>query len=329
MDDQLISIIIPIYNIEAYLERCFSSIQNQTYTNYEVLLIDDGSTDDSREICLDIARKDNRFFYYQVENRGPSFARNYGLEKSKGKYITFVDGDDWIHCYYLDVLYRSLIETQSEISMVNYVKTSGDLSESQEFKYECQLFSQQQIIDQFFRKYHPLLSTVWAKLYQRDLFNSIQFEVGRLHEDVFFLYKILSQAKSVVIVDQILYYYWKRPESITGSFYIERQLDHLDALIERAEYFKKNKYSYQFKQQSDSIFHQLIRTLRYIDLTSNKDKETKFICRNNRFCELIYRSDIHFNKFLVCHIIYRYPQALRFLNIVLFKTQYLFSKRSA
>ena len=120
MNNELISIIIPVYNAEKYLRQCLDSIINQTYTNFEVLLVNDGSTDSSGMICQEYVENDSRFRYFEKENGGASSARNLGLERSGGAYITFIDSDDWVTPEYLEVLYTTLKENDVDISISSF-----------------------------------------------------------------------------------------------------------------------------------------------------------------------------------------------------------------
>lgn len=120
MNNELISIIVPIYNKEDYLPQCLDSIINQSYTNFEVLLVNDGSTDSSGIICQEYAERDSRFRYIEKENGGVSSARNLGLERSEGAYITFIDSDDWVEFNYLEVLYNALRENNADVAISSY-----------------------------------------------------------------------------------------------------------------------------------------------------------------------------------------------------------------
>ena len=126
MEHELISIIVPIYNVENYLRQCLDSIVSQTYQNFECLLINDGSSDNSADICREYIEKDSRFRYFEKENVGVSSARNLGIERSKGQYITFIDSDDWVDSEYLEVLYRALIEEKADIAISTYKQFNMD-----------------------------------------------------------------------------------------------------------------------------------------------------------------------------------------------------------
>lgn len=120
MENQLISVIVPVYNVEEYLKQCLDSILEQTFSNYEVILVNDGSTDSSGLICQEYAEKDSRIRYFEKENGGLSDARNYGIEQAQGEYLTFVDSDDFLDKMHLNVLYTALVNNNVDISIVNY-----------------------------------------------------------------------------------------------------------------------------------------------------------------------------------------------------------------
>ena len=124
--NELISIIVPIYNVENYLRQCLDSIQNQTYQNFECLIINDGSPDNSADICREYVEKDSRFRYLEKENGGVSSARNLGIEHSKGQYITFIDSDDWVDSDYLEVLYKSLTDEKADVAVSTYKQFNMD-----------------------------------------------------------------------------------------------------------------------------------------------------------------------------------------------------------
>ena len=128
MENELISVIVPIYNVENYLRMCLDSIQNQTYKNFECLLINDGSPDNSAEICREYVAKDSRFRYFEKENGGVSSARNLGIECSEGVYITFVDSDDWVEPDYLEVLYSIIVQEKADISVSTYKQFNTKVS---------------------------------------------------------------------------------------------------------------------------------------------------------------------------------------------------------
>ena len=152
MRNELISIIVPIYNVEKYLRQCLDSIMNQTYRNCECLLIHDGSSDNSEDICREYVSKDSRFRYFEKENGGVSSARNLGIEHSKGEYITFIDSDDWVDSDYLEVLYNSLVDERADIAISTYKQFNMDDNcyyvHSYQRGYEKRIFEKYQLIEE-------------------------------------------------------------------------------------------------------------------------------------------------------------------------------------
>ena len=151
MGNGLISIIVPIYNVENYLRYCLDSIVSQTYQNFECLLINDGSPDNSADICREYVSKDFRFKYFEKENSGVSAARNLGIEQSVGEYITFIDPDDWVESDYLEVLYRALLEEQADISISTYKQFNVDDNcyyfHAYQRGYDRKVFTSEELID--------------------------------------------------------------------------------------------------------------------------------------------------------------------------------------
>lgn len=185
----LISIIVPVYNFEDYIRRCVDSILCQTYSNIELILVDDGSQDQSCVICDEYKNRDSRVKVVHKKNGGTSEARNFGLELAEGEYIGFVDGDDYIDLDFYQVLYDLIIEYETDIAMVSYrqiysnqsvVKTdSGKISVMERKQAVCEL-----LIDRDVQNY------VWNKLYKRELFKEIRFPVGIVYDDINIMYEL-------------------------------------------------------------------------------------------------------------------------------------------
>lgn len=215
----VISIIVPIYNVEPYLERCLSFIQNQTFSDFEVILVDDGSTDNSGSLCDLISSQDPRFIALHKTNGGLSDARNYGLAHSKGKYITFIDSDDWVSISYLEYLYESLCANNADIATCAFLRIShptDNYPQLSEPRYK--IYSSQEYLDIFFRKRgNRTIHYAWGKLYKRELLDAEQFQVGVYNEDVESTFKTLLRSKCIVELDNILYFYFINDSSITGA----------------------------------------------------------------------------------------------------------------
>lgn len=233
--NKLVSIIVPIYNVEKYLKRCIDSILHQTYRNLEIILVDDGSTDHSGEICDGYAEQDCRIRVVHKKNGGLSDARNSGLDIAYGEYISFVDSDDWIRDDYINVLVEALEYGKTKISACSYRKVN-ELEKSREASAD--LISENLEIWTISEAYQHLFlnkqidCSAWAKLYEHTLFSDIRFPLGKLYEDQFTTYKLFHSSQGVTYVDQEMYYYFDRAESIQNEQFTIRKMDELEANLE-------------------------------------------------------------------------------------------------
>ena len=223
----LISIIVPIYNVEKYLRQCLDSIIAQTYQNFECLLINDGSPDNSADICREYASKDSRFRYFEKENGGASSARNLGIECSGGAYITFIDADDWVDSDYLEVLYNELIDENADISVSTYKRFHmGDncwYLHSFQRGYEKRVFTNQELIDEFIAldTFDYSYRYVCGKLVRKCLLDKIAFnEMTTLGEDMEFWLKLYLISNKVVFVNRDSYIY--RLDNVDRHFGLEK-----------------------------------------------------------------------------------------------------------
>ena len=210
----LISIIVPIYNVENYLRQCLDSIMNQTYQNFECLLINDGSPDNSADICREYVSKDSRFRYFEKENGGVSSARNLGIEHSKGEYITFIDSDDWVESDYLEVLYRALLEEQADIAISTYKQFNMDDNcyylHSYQRGYDRKVFTNAELIDALYSLYvyDNTYNFVSCKLVSREILKYIRFNLSTSYgEDMEFWNKVFLISKKIVYVNKDTYIY--------------------------------------------------------------------------------------------------------------------------
>ena len=210
----LISIIVPIYNVEKYLRQCLDSIIAQTYQNFECLLINDGSPDNSADICREYVSKDSRFRYFEKENGGVSSARNFGIECSKGQYITFIDSDDWVDSDYLEVLYRALIEEQADIAISTYKQFNMDDNcyyvHSYQRGYDRKVFTNAELVDSLplLYRYDSTYNFVSCKLVSREILKYIRFNLSTSYgEDMEFWYKLYLTSRKIVYENKDTYIY--------------------------------------------------------------------------------------------------------------------------
>ena len=222
--NEKITVIVPVYNVEHYLDKCLDSLINQTYKNLEIIVINDGSTDNSGIICQEYAQKDNRIIYIEKENGGLSDARNVGLDKMTGSYVTFIDSDDWVESDYVEVLYNKLIEYQADIAIGNYYSYNEDEAMyyfhiNGESYYE-KLYDNISIFENLYdakqMKSFSLISA-WGKIYKAKLFDDIRFDKGKLGEDGYINQKLYLLVQKVIYINQGLYAYRQRSGSITKT----------------------------------------------------------------------------------------------------------------
>lgn len=254
----IISIIVPIYNVEKYLKRCIESILNQDFKEFELILVNDGSTDNCGEICNIYKNKDKRIRVIHKKNGGLSSARNVGLDFAKGKYIAFVDSDDYINKNMYHILYKNLIKTNADISICNfnYVNDNDIVDINQPIdNYDYSIFNNIDALNQLYLENKAKMVTAWNKLYKKELFKDLRYVEGRVHEDEFIIHKLLYNSKKIVFTNGALYYYVQREGSITQSKFNIKKLDAVYAFKERFEFFREKKLiELQFKAQEKYIY---------------------------------------------------------------------------
>ena len=235
-----ITVIVPVYNVENYLDKCLDSLINQTYKNLEIIVINDGSTDNSGIICQEYAQKDSRIIYIEKENGGLSDARNAGLDRMTGSYVTFVDSDDWIEQDYVEVLYNKLTEYQADVSVGNYYSYNED--EGMYYfhingdSYYEKVFDNVSIFENLYESQEMksfALISAWGKLYKASLFDYIRFDKGKLGEDGYMNQKLYLLVQKVVYINQGLYAYRQRSGSITKTWTEKWMHALVDAMSER------------------------------------------------------------------------------------------------
>ena len=240
-----ISIIVPVFNVEKYLSKCIESLVKQTYKNIEILLINDGSQDNSLNICKEWEKKDGRIKVFSQRNQGLSEARNTGIKNAKGNYICFVDSDDLVLSDFIEILYYLIKKYGCEIAQVNFIEKTDDEIEKK-INIEKQIFnekilSSRDMIKGLTTNDHKKNVIVWNKIYKKELFENLSFKNGKIYEDEFFTWKVFMKCKKIAVSDKILYVYRIRKNSIMN---LQRKkisiknLDYLEALEERMETFK-------------------------------------------------------------------------------------------
>ena len=233
----LVSIVVPIYKVEAYLDRCVESLVKQTYTNIEILLIDDGSPDRCGEMCDAWAAADSRIHAYHKLNGGLSDARNYGTERAAGEYITYVDSDDFISCRYIERLLTLCLEQNADIGCCCFTNTESDEADFTSDQ-DIEVLTRHGACEALMGRLYMPLVIACCKLYKRDIVKNNPFPVGKIHEDEATTCKFLYNAEATVVCQDKLYAYYPNPNSITRAAF--RNYDAVMwALEERARYFEQ------------------------------------------------------------------------------------------
>lgn len=270
---ELISIIVPVYNVLPYLGQCVESLVNQTYGEIEILLVDDGSTDGSGGMCDRLAGEDKRIRVFHQDNKGLSEARNTGIENARGEYLCFVDSDDWVAESYCDRLYHALKENRTGIAlcgfqrvMEGFVEEGGASGSGQAVYTErtgdegtaCYLTEEiLPWLGDWKSEPYAKLVVAWNKLYEKACFEQIRYPKGKLHEDEFVVHLLLDTQKAVAVVPQILYYYRQRPDSIMGRCDYETNMAH----SEEVEAFEDRVRFYRIRNRKafSDAFHNYMR----------------------------------------------------------------------
>ena len=238
MRETQVSIIIPVYNVENYLRSCLDSVLSQTYKDFEVLMVNDGSTDGSGAICQDFVERDSRFHYFEKENGGLSDARNYGLDRAKGHYITFLDSDDFLFEDYLENLYYASRLSDSDITIGGYCRfgDSNFYFYNDHFKSDSLVafkdFQAIQYLDSMLDVTFLTFSTAWGKLFKRELFSELRFPYGKYAEDQFLIWKLYMKADKIYVFNGASYVYRMNPSGLSNIFTL-KHLDYIDAIEER------------------------------------------------------------------------------------------------
>ena len=237
MTKELISIIVPVYNVEKYLKKCVDSIVNQTYKNLEIILVDDGATDNSVKICDELVELDNRIKVYHKKNGGLSDARNYGVERATGDYIGFVDSDDYIDAEMYERLYEAIKKENVDVAECNLkivYPEKTDLFTDQKYYQIC---NKQEYLEEYL-KIEKIFGSACVRLTKADIAKKLKFPVGKLYEDTYYAYDLIGIVDKYVIVDNPYYNYLMRENSITNAKFNPRIFD----LIEIVEKFHTNVY---------------------------------------------------------------------------------------
>lgn len=237
-----ISVIVPVYQVENYLNRCVDSILKQSFSDFELILVDDGSPDRCGAICDEYAKKDSRIVVIHQENGGLSAARNAGIDwsfaNSDSQWLTFIDSDDWVHPEYLERLLNAAVDCDVSVSVCGYISTAGeepiiDADELKSVKWEPERFYVE----------HSVNATIaWGKLYRKECFEILRYPVGKLHEDEFTTYQTLFSQEQLAIIRAPLYYYFYNQTGIMNSAWSPKRLAAYDAMEKQIAFFSEHGF---------------------------------------------------------------------------------------
>ena len=293
MDNELISIIVPVYKVEKYLEKCVKSILKQTYTNLEVILVDDGSPDICGQLCDELAKTDDRIKVFHKENGGLSDARNYGVERANGEYIGFVDSDDYIHECMYEELYKAIKKSGTSIAECGVTRVyKNTLRPHYEGEDYFLVLDREGYLKEYLEN-KRLYGSAWCKLIHRDLAKKIKFPTGKIYEDAFYTLELLKTVDKYTLISGNYYYYYIRENSITTRSFSSKDMDYIEIMNEIEDYTLANFPI--FKEQLlvrltfayISIFNQLLEVDNYkrkseYKILKNKLKDNYFKVLSNK-----------------------------------------------
>lgn len=282
-----ISVIVPIYKVEDYLHRCVDSIINQTYTNLEIILVDDGSPDNCPMICDEYAKKDSRIRVVHKKNGGLSDARNAGLDIATGEYIMFIDSDDFVDTEMMGSMMRNMIDDNVDMVVCN-IKYVYEDREVVKYNQSDRILDRYEAMEEYLKD-GVVQAVAWNKLYKKSLINNMRYKVGKTNEDEFFTYKIVDKTEKIYYNSRPFYNYIQRDSSIMGKYSIKR-LDGVEASYERLNFIKK-KYPTLYEKEKKTFVNLCIYSYQMILREPNLDKD-----KQGRKTLNNYRKKIKFNK---------------------------------
>ena len=318
-----VSVIVPVYQVEQYIAQCIESVLNQTFQDFELILIDDGSKDKSGEICDSYAEKDDRIHVIHTENQGAASARNIGLDHASGKYITFLDGDDYLAENMIARLYEEIQYSEYDMVVCDFLNLLPDEKENFIVHLQEKTVSGREVLEHLKNeRNHGLWTIVWNKIYKSEVLENLRFPDGKYFEDEFFSNQLYLNSGQIHVIPDVLCYHRVLANSTMNTQKAENYLDLLDALQERLEIYLENNYSVDetfkvliylldpFSRCSKQKFsginqERVLQTKKFIQSASNELRRTKlsFVKKSSliligRCPDLMYRIAIRFRGLL-------------------------------
>ena len=263
-----ISVVIPVYNTAKYLTKCINSVLNQTYKNLEVILVNDGSTDESANICDKFSNRDNRIKVMHIKNSGPSHARNIGMEVSTGQFIGFVDSDDFLEKDMYETLLNLIQDYEADIAGCSFYRILDNKIIPSYYSGKIRQFDTVSALEELIRS-RGLNSNVWNKIYKKDLIKNIKYPLNMHAEDVMFNFKVFAQAKKLAYIDIPKYYYLIRPAGIMGSLCRYKKMDCYYIFLERLDFISR-RFPSLFNLTQEKFYRSLLEW--YKTIKNNKQK---------------------------------------------------------
>lgn len=301
----LISIVVPVYNVEHYMRQCLDSICGQTYRNIEVVVVDDGSTDGSGEVCDEYARRDPRVVVVHEKNGGLSMARNVGMKHAKGDYFMFVDSDDWVEPYFCEYALTMLKDNNVKLVAFGHERFYEEpgkkrVSKSVHVRKPKKISASRAI--GFLLGRVVVYNYAWNKIYDRTLFEGVEYPVGRVYEDNAVTYKVVHRAGEVFLSDRVLYHYRRRETSISFNRYKPQNIkDRFQIWEERLEFLKVH-YPEHVDFQIVHLAYEGLAAVTYCKGDAYKEfrKEAKSFLKENRECLLKKGKSVFFYLYFYC-----------------------------
>jgi len=279
MEKPLISIIIPVYKVEKYLEKCIKSVLDQTYKNIQIILVDDGSPDNCGNICDNYAKIDNRIEVIHKANGGLSEARNVGLKVARSEYIGFVDSDDYVSNEMFENLYNTLISNDVDVSICNFYTVINNKNIIKNADNGVEIYNKLEILKEILLD-KKIQSYAWNKLYKRELFKDIEYPVGKKYEDIGTTFYILEKCNKIAVSGSPEYYYITRGDSIVNNNTEGTVIDYISLISDRYDYIDK-KYK-ELKKYNDYYITKTLITA-YTDAYYLKNNSEEFLKILNNF----------------------------------------------
>lgn len=305
MEEDLISVIVPVYKVEKYLKKCIESIINQTYKNLEIILVDDGSTDNCPQICDEYAKKDNRIKVIHKINGGLSDARNTGIQQAKGNYIGFIDSDDWISTDFFMELYILLKKSNADIAVCNVKRTcnENDIKNNKKKVKEI-IYDKNEYLKRYLKIGHQTTEYyAWNKLYKRELISEEQYPKGLTSEDVFGTYKAILKSKKIAKVEKEMYFYRYNDQSITGKF-SNKDFDLIkiwDMVVKYSKEFAPQYYEWTVLNRKRINFTLLFRMAKNYEVSELRSMEitSKLLKDLKRDKKVLLKADIPISRKII------------------------------